>query len=62
MLLSPIRLSVLVRIEDHMFKTGLSPDAFGRLAVGDHKIVPRIRKNLNVTFHRLEACLAFIDS
>jgi hypothetical protein len=62
MILSPIRLSVIRKIEDFMDATGMSPDAFGRAAVGDHKIVPRLRRGLNCNLSRVEALLAYCDA
>jgi hypothetical protein len=61
MVLSPIRLSVILKIEEYCQDFRISEDAFGRLAHGDHKFVKRIRTGLNLTLWRLESAPAFID-
>ncbi len=61
MILSPLRLSILRKIEDFCTASHVSTDKFGRLAVQDPKLVPRLRRNANVCLHRIESALAYID-
>ncbi len=61
MTLTPIRLLVIRTVEEYCAEFSVSADALGRLSLGDPKIVPRLRTGKNVTLHRIEGLLAFID-
>jgi hypothetical protein len=60
--MSPIRLSILRRVEEHTTITGQSADALGRAALGDHKAVARLRAGRNITLGRCETLLDYMDA
>ncbi len=60
--ISPIRLAILRRVEEHVTTTGQSIDALGRAALADHKAVARLRNNRNITLNRCEKLLAYCDA
>jgi hypothetical protein len=61
MVLSPLRLSILRKIEAYCEDFHVSTDKFGRLSVQDPKLVPRLRSGKNVCLHRIESALGFVD-
>ena len=60
--LSQIRLAVIRQIENYCTNFGVSFDALGRQALGDHKVCGRLRKNQGVQLSRVEILLAYIKA
>jgi hypothetical protein len=58
---SPLRRSILRKIDTHLVATGQALGAFGIACLNDHKVVPQLRAGKNITLWRLEAMLEYID-
>jgi hypothetical protein len=56
------RTYALARIEAFLVKTGMSAGTFGMEAVGDHKLVKRLRSGAGVTLTSIEKAEAFMES
>lgn len=51
---------LLRRIELHMVKGGMSPEAFGWASVKDATLVPRLRAGKDVTTRKMDAIIAYM--
>jgi hypothetical protein len=55
-----IRAAILARIEKYLIASGMGSQRFGRIAVGDEKLVRRLRSGKGVTLTTVERLEAFM--
>jgi hypothetical protein len=55
-----IRAAILARIEKYLAASGMGSQRFGRIAVGDEKLVRRLRSGKGVTLTTVERLEAFM--